>query len=278
MLTVMSQNVQYGADEDGRWEGIVEIIRATGPQIALLQEVDFLTDPEKAAAAEDALGLRLEVAPSRNLNTAVAWDPAHLELLGVETKLSVSEMHHGYCAARFRPLGLERELPVPLVAVSTHLTPYSAQVAAQEAQLMCARARRYGGIALIGGDINHVPLGDEEIDWTLVKPYNRTSRCHRRKNLDEPWVGNRVVGETFRDGEFVDVAAHVADLREDPSLRAFTGKGGLLRVDQAHVTQALVPAVEDYWRVDPGDHSDHYGLAWTLDLNRIDLSQAHDWT
>lgn len=103
VLTVMSQNVQYGAAVDGRWGGIVEIFRATDPQIVLLQEVDFLTDPEKAAAAEDALGMRLEVAPSRNLNTAVAWDPEHLELLGVETKLSVSEMHHGYCAARFRP-------------------------------------------------------------------------------------------------------------------------------------------------------------------------------
>lgn len=278
MLTVVSQSVRYGADKDGRWDGIVERIRANKPQIALLQEVDFLADPDKAKAAADALGLQLKVAPSRNLPTAIAWDPAHVELLGVESKLSAAEMHHGYCAGRFRPLGMERELPVPLVAVSAHLTPYSAQVAAQEAQLLCARARRYGGVALVGGDINHVPLGDEEIDWTLVKPYNRTSRCHRRKSPDEPWIGNRVVGETFRDGEFTDVAAHLADKLEDPSLRECTGKGGLLRVDQVHVTDSLVPAIGDYWRVDPGEDSDYYGVGVTLDLDRTDHSMAHEWT
>ncbi|MFF4607904.1 endonuclease/exonuclease/phosphatase family protein [Streptomyces sp. NPDC001339] len=271
-MTVMSQNVQYGADKDGRWDGIVEQIRSVAPQLVLLQEVDFLSDPDAAKAAENALALRLTVAPSRNLNTAVAWDPEHLQLVDVETKYSL-ELHHGYCAPQFIPLGLDRPLPAPLVAISTHLTPYSAQVAAQEAQLLCARAYRYGGIALVGGDINHMPLGDQEIDWSLVQPYNRTSRCHQRKSPNEPWRGNRIVGETLRDGEFTDVAAHLADLREDPTLRAHTGKHGLLRVDQTHVTPALIPTITDYQRVDPGPNSDHYGLLASLDLNRVDHSQ-----
>ncbi|MGW0731764.1 endonuclease/exonuclease/phosphatase family protein [Streptomyces sp. NPDC002851] len=277
MLTVMSQNVKYGADQDGRWVDLVETIRATRPQLVLLQEVDFLADPDRAEAAEEELGLRLAMAPSRNLPTAVAWDPDHLELLGVETKLSM-ELHHGYCAPRFKPLGLKRELPEPLVAISTHLTPYSADAAALEAQIVCARAYRYGGIALVGGDINHMALGDPEIDWTLVQPYNRTSRCHRRKSPDEPWRGNRIVGETLRDAELTDVAAHLADLREDPTLRAHTGKHGLLRVDQTHVTPALLPAITDYQRVDPGPNSDHYGLLVSLDLERADHSQIRTFT
>ncbi|MEV7955201.1 hypothetical protein [Streptomyces sp. NPDC088141] len=274
----MSQNVQYGADKDGRWEGTVANIRSVRPQVLLLQEVDFLVDPDTAKAAEDALGMRLAVAPSRNLNTAVAWDPEHLQMVDTETKYAATEMHHGYCAPRFKPLGLDRELPAPLVAISTHLTPYSAQAAAQEAQMLCARAYRYGGIALVGGDINHLPLGDDEPDWSLVQPYNRTSRCLRRTSTSEPWKGNPIVGEVFRDGEFTDVAAHVADRRNAPELRRPTGKAGLLRVDQAHVTPALVPTIQDYWTVDPGEHSDHFGLAFTLDLNQTDTSLVRAYT
>lgn len=272
LLTVMSQNVQYGADQDGRWDDIVDKIRALNPHAVLLQEVDFLSDPVKAEAAEKALERKLVVAPSRHLNTAVAWDPEHLELIDVDTKLS-TELHHGYCAPRFRPLGLSREMPVPLVLMSTHLTPYSAEEAAQEAQMVCARAYRFGGIAVVGGDINHMPLGDTEIDWLLVQPYNRTSRCHRRASPDEPWRGNRIVGQVFRDGEFTDVAAHLADVRSDPALRAHTGKAGLLRVDQAHVTPALRPTIADYQRVDLGPLVDHYGFVVTLGLHLT--SHAH---
>ncbi|KPI02975.1 Endonuclease/exonuclease/phosphatase [Actinobacteria bacterium OK074] len=276
-LTVMSQNVQYGADKDGRWDGIIPEIRSVEPQLLLLQEVDWLADPAAARAAGDALGMEVRVAPSRTLNTAVAWNPAALELLDIETKYS-RELHHGYCAARFRPLGLAREWPEPLVAISTHLTPYSAQAAAQEVQLLIARAYRHGGIALLGGDINHMPLGDDEIDWTRVKPYNRTSRCHRREHPTDPWRGNRVVGQTLRDGEFTDVAAYLADRRSDPSLRGATGKHGLLRVDQVHVTPALVPAVKDYWCVDPGPHSDHRGVVAVLDLDQADTGRVVEYT
>lgn len=277
LLTVMSQNVQYGADQDGRWNGLVDDIRQVAPQLLLLQEADWLADPDAARTAEKALGMQLRVAPSRNLNVAIAWDPDALQLDDVETKYSVGDMHHGYCAARFKPWGLTAGLSAPLVAISTHLSPYSAQTASQEAQLLCARAYRYGGIAMVAGDINHMPLGDPEPAWDLVQPYNRTSRCVRRASADEPWRGNRVVGEVFRDAEFTDVAAHIADLRKDPTLRQPTGKAGLLRVDQVHVTPALVPAIEDY-RVVESEDSDHRGLVATLDLGRVDHGQTRDYT
>ncbi|MER6086771.1 hypothetical protein [Streptomyces bluensis] len=277
-LTVMSQNAQYGAHLDGRWEGLVDVVRGVSPQMLLLQEVDWLADADRAEAAEEALGMKLVVAPSHNLPTAVAWDPEHLELLDVETKYSEREMHHGYCAPRFRPLGLTEEWPVPLVAISTHLTPTSAQAAAIETQLVVSRAYRYGGIAVVGGDINHMPLGDPEPDWSRVQPYNRTSRCLRREHPTDPWQGNRVVGQTLRDGEFTDVGGYVADLRRNPDLLEPTGKHGLLRVDQIHVAPALVPTIKDYWRVDPGPHSDHYGVATRLDLQQTDLSLVRTYT
>ncbi|MEU6353592.1 endonuclease/exonuclease/phosphatase family protein [Streptomyces sp. NPDC047072] len=267
----MSQNAQYGADRDGRWDSLLKVIRRVRPHLLFLQEVDWLADPDKAEAAEQALGLSLVVAPSRNLNTAVAWDPALLERLDTETKYSVTDMHHGYCAPRFTPLGLKRPLPTPLVAISTHLTPYSAEVAATEAQLLIARAYRYGGIGIVAGDINHCPLEDPEIDWEAVQPYNRTSRCLPRDSEDEPWRGNRIVGKRFRDGQFTDVGGHFQD-------RQATGKAGLLRVDQAHVTPALLPALRSYERVDPGSASDHYGISWQLDLEAVDTTLVREYT
>ena len=206
--------------------------------------------------------MRLAVAPSRRLPTAVAWNPDVLSLVDYETTYA-EDLHHGYCAPRFTLPGLH----VPLVAISAHLTPYSAQAAAQEAQLLNARTYRHSGVAVIAGDINHVPLSDLEPDWTLVQPYNRASRCRRRKSVDEPWQSDPIVGEVLRDADFVDVVA-----------AGPTGKAGLVRVDQAHVTPALTPAIADYWVVDPGSCSDHYGIAIKLDLEHVDQARVPEYT
>ncbi|MGW2998707.1 endonuclease/exonuclease/phosphatase family protein [Streptomyces sp. NPDC001155] len=268
----MSQNVQIGAIHDGRWEDQVDAIRDVNPDVLLLQEVGWLADPDQREAAREKLDMNVVVAPSRQMNTAVAWRSNALEWVGTDTRYSDTDLHHGYCSLQLRPLGLTKEWPYPLVAISTHLTPYSAELAGQEAQLVTARAYRFGGVGLVGGDINHMPLGDEEPDWSLVPPYNRSSRCHRRKSPTDPWIGNRLVGEVFRDGDMTDVAAHLADSRPDPSLRALTGKGGQIRTDQFHVTPALVPAIVDYWRVNT--NADHYGTVATFDLDRAELSAA----
>jgi endonuclease/exonuclease/phosphatase family metal-dependent hydrolase len=163
------------------------------------------------------------------------------------------------------------------VAISAHLIPYSAAAAAQEAQILCARAYRHGGIAMIAGDINHCTADDPEIDWTQVQPYNRSSRCVRRTSPNDPWLSDRIVGHVFRDGQFSDVAAHLSERRQDPALRAATGKSGGLRVDQAHVTAALVPAIEDY-SLAKSDFSDHHGIRITLDLSRASGSPVRAWT
>lgn len=277
ILDVMSQNCQIGAREDGRWEGLVRIIREVDPDVLLLQEVDWLTDADEAEAAREALAMDLFVSPSRQLNTAVAWKPDRLERVGTDTRYSTTDLHHGYCGIQFQALHLTTPWPAPLTVISTHLTPYSTEAAAIEAQLLVARAYRFGGIGLVGGDINHKPLGDEEPPWSLVPAHNRAARCLPRENPDDPWFGNPAVGRVFREGDMADAAAHLADQREDPQLRLPTGKTGRLRVDQIHVTPALVPTIANYRRVDPGEHADHFGTLTTLDLARTDLSAARPY-
>lgn len=74
------------------------------------------------------------------------------------------------------------------------------------------------------------------------------------------------------------MCSHVAQRLGDPSLRKLTGKAGLIRTDQAHVTPALVPAIQDdYRRIDPGRHADHWGIVFSLDLNAVDVSVALDY-
>ncbi|TMR07823.1 hypothetical protein ETD86_50360 [Nonomuraea turkmeniaca] len=278
LLTIISQNAAYGADTQGRWPDLVQVIRNQHADVILLQEVDWLADPKVAAQAATDLGMQIVVAPSRNLPTAVAWRPEALELIATETKYS-RELHHGYCAPRFRPAGLQVDMP--LVVISAHLIPYSAQAAAQEAQMLIARLYRYGGLGLLGGDINHCPVlldGQPEPDWQAVQPYNRSSRCHRRTTLDEPWRGDQIVGQTLRDGDLIDVAAHVAAEKGDVGLLAPTGRHGGVRVDQLHVSAALTPAITDYWRIDPGTASDHYGVGTRLDLTHLDHARLRAWT
>ncbi|MFJ2744814.1 hypothetical protein ACIO3O_34735 [Streptomyces sp. NPDC087440] len=276
LITVMSQNVQLDAPSEGRWTHLASGVRALGPDLLLLQEVNWLTTETAVTAAESELGMRLAVAPSRNIPVAVAWNPDTVDVLGVETKYSTTDLHHGYCAPRVRPRGID--LPVPLVVISTHLTPYATQAAAQEAQLLCARAYKHGGLGLIGGDINHLPLGDPEPDWERVPPYNRASRCLRRSTTSEPWQGDRTVGQVLQDADLTDVAAHLADLHNDPALRQITGTAGLLRTDQTHVTPALVPALTSYRTIDPGGYSDHWGTLCTLDLGRINAGSLREYS
>jgi hypothetical protein len=129
VLTVMSQNVQYGALEAGRLPGLYEAVRHVNPGLLLLQEASDLTDPDVQRNAEAAMGLKIKLAPSKHLAVAVAWNPAVLREVGFETTYC-DEMHHGYVAARLEPAALDDPLPAPIVAISTHFSPFSAETAA----------------------------------------------------------------------------------------------------------------------------------------------------
>src|SRR5258708_31545932 len=103
------------------------------------------------------------------------------------------------------------------------------------------------------------------------------ARCVRRSSPDEPWRADTIVGQTLRDGDLTDVAAYLADARDDIALRVPTGKAGLIRTDQIHVTPALVPAIRDYRLLESG-FSDHHGLVATLDLTQTDRSRVRQYT
>ena len=81
----------------------------------------------------------------------------------------------------------------------------------------------------------------------------------------------------MRDAELTDVAAYLADTTGDVSLRAPTGKAGLIRVDQVHLTPALAPTVRAYERLE-SDFSDHHGIIVELDLEALDASQVRQYT
>ncbi|RCG19060.1 hypothetical protein DQ384_38700 [Sphaerisporangium album] len=272
LLKIMSQNIRHGAHLDGRWPRLAEIIRGQKPSILLLQECQGWLDNDmrQVIAAERDLGMRVWVGYSRTRAYTVV---AHVPVPVVAFESNPYTLMQGYGAARFAFPGL----PVPLVVISTHLTAYSVEAAAAEAQLLAARAYRYDGLGVLGGDLNCCPVGDPEPDWELVQPYNRMNRCLPRASAKEPWRANTIVGDKLAAAEMIDVAAHLADLRGDASLRAATGTG-LVRVDQFHVTPALKDAIVDYYPVDPDGASDHSGIVTVLDTDRIDTSRIRPFT
>lgn len=103
------------------------------------------------------------------------------------------------------------------------------------------------------------------------------ARCVRRSSLDERWRADTIVGQTLRDGDLTDVAAYLADARDDTALRAPTAKAGLVRTDRIHVTPALVPAIRDY-RQFASEFSDHHGLVATFNLAQADRSRVRQYT
>jgi endonuclease/exonuclease/phosphatase family metal-dependent hydrolase len=45
LITVISQNIQYGAAAEGRVDGSCDAVREIGPDLLLLQEANDLSDP-----------------------------------------------------------------------------------------------------------------------------------------------------------------------------------------------------------------------------------------
>ncbi|MFF5264645.1 hypothetical protein ACFY4C_37455 [Actinomadura viridis] len=269
----MSLNTQYGGqfDADGRpqrrWPAIADLITTVRPHIGLFQELTgWGRDPRLQAGAERDLQkrgwpMRFKVAPSgTDSHTAVAYHPDTFCWRQWETKYS-HLAENGYGVAVLAPVDSDDDTP-GLTVISAHLTAYSADAAAREAQRMIGRLHRYGGVGLLGGDINHLPLGDDDPDWEALPPYNRSSRCLPCSSPDAPWIGNRVVGQVLATAPLVDVAGHFADETEDLTLRAPTAPGGI-RVDQFHVTPNLVGSLRDYRQLPTA--SDHDAVVMTLD-------------
>lgn len=168
-VTIAAQNMSHnglytpnGDPDPGRWDGLMDTISHHRPDVLLLQEVGRWTENNRTpiARAEQALGMRMVgiVTTPAGGGTALMLNPDTVGWEQWEDRYA-SRLHHGFGVAVLRLPGLD----TPLAAISAHLTPYSATAAAQEAQILVARAYRYGGIGIIGGDINHFPLDDHAI-------------------------------------------------------------------------------------------------------------------
>jgi|GEM_PF-6106565 len=277
-LKILSWNQQYDAIPAGRWPYMVQRIHELKPDILCLQECrGWLTDKSMAEQAARDLGMeiRLGWAPRQGMDaggTAIAWRPG-LELThfaGYRLGLT-----RGMAQGVFHIPGL----PVPLTVISAHVANVPEQALA-DVGILIDRARRYGGLGVIAGDINFPGKGDPPPpDVRRLQPHLRLYRF-KPTNLDTPWEGdwvpNEDVAQRFIIGEMVDVAAYLADITGDGSYRAPTGVFGEMRVDQIHVVRALQGTIAGYGRVDPrhpaapgGLVSDHWGVWCDLDLNRL---------
>ena len=279
LMKIMTLNLKYGGlmdaagNPEDRWPGLAEIITKQAPDILALQEASSRwAEPgeRQLARAEHDLGMRgrLGASPSGG-HTAIFWRPS-LTWLAWDDRYA-SQTHHGYAAIVLYVPGTD----VPLTVISAHLSPWSAQAAACEAQLLIGRAYRYSGSGVIAGDINHLPLGDDEPDWTRPLPAHNLAARTVRAAPGGPVTGNRCVGEVLAAGQLTDAAAWRAELTGDQSLRAPTGAN--IRADQVHLTPPLVPALTACERIGTGDLSDHAAVTVALDTTLIDPARIPPW-
>jgi exonuclease III len=277
LISIASQNMSHsglylptGAPDTSRWDGLMDTIGRHQPDILLLQEVGRWTDHNRQpiARAEHDLGLRMVgiVTSPAGGGTALMIRPDTVVWEQWEDRYQ-AELHHPFGVGVLRLPGLDR----PLAAISTHLTPYSAAAAAQEAQLLIARAYRYDGLGIIGGDINHFPADDHAVPAPgTIPPYNRSSRWVLGE--DGTYSPNRIVARTLVAGGLSDAAALVATRTGDTSRLDATGRGQC-RVDQFWVTPPLVPAVVDY-QAHGHDFSDHHLILLRLNPALVDMDAA----
>ncbi|MET9779221.1 endonuclease/exonuclease/phosphatase family protein [Streptomyces sp. NPDC006367] len=286
-LTVVVQNVGTGGirngdgDPEDRWPALAERINGAADRVdvVLLQEVsewDKYGHKQLSRAMSD-LGLdALPLAPSRSgLGTAILYRP---EVLGRWVRWNTdfaSETLHGFGIATF-DLGL----PAPLAFASVHLTPFDADAALSEANLIATRGYKYGPFSVLGGDYNYPPASSQHPapDFSAMRPYNIASRTLLPDGDLVPAQGlepdRRVTRKMVHNG-YVDVAWHLYQQTGDEDLLRPTGTDD--RIDQAWVSGALAPAVSDYRVLDsPRGAVDHHGLVFRLETTAISTDNV--WT
>ncbi|MBV2366194.1 endonuclease/exonuclease/phosphatase family protein [Streptomonospora nanhaiensis] len=264
-LKIMSLNIQHGGildpagNPDDRWPDLAKIINRQRPDILLLQE---LMDWDRHLYAQ----LYRAQADLAMMAAGLTWGragggggtfyrPDTVTQVGWADKFS-RELYAGLGVALFAVPGL----PERLTVVNTHLTTVGPEAAVPEAMRAADRVVRYSPYGVLAGDINVHPLcdGGQAPDPSTVKPLDYAARWTADGEPDR-----RVATGLYRAG-LVDVADYIARRTGNQAHYAATGHGGI-RVDQAHVTRALVPMLVGYERIDTGDASDHDGFVVTVD-------------
>lgn len=286
-LTVVTQNLGLGGlrsgdgDPQDRWPLLAQRIlgAAARVDVVLLSEVvDWhLYGHKQLARALDDLGLdAAPLAPSRSgIGTALLY---RRETVGRWVRHNpdfASETLHGFAVTSF-----DVGLPAPLSFVPVHLTPFDADAALSEANLIATRAYKYGPFAVLSGDCNYAPAASDHPgpDVAAMRPYNLASRTLLPDgdfSAAAAPVPDRRVARKLAQSNFVDVAWHLYEQTGDEGLLARTGTDD--RIDQAWVSAPLADAVSGYRLLDtPEGASDHHGLVFRIDTDKIDASDV--WT
>lgn len=282
ILTFMAQNMQFGGNRDGegqsadRWPLLAKRINSVVPDILLLQEAaEWGRFGQKyVARAMNDLSLEaLPLAKTKSGNgTAILYRQSKVGHWQRWNDDYAQETVHGFGVAAF-----DVNLPRYLSIVSAHLTPFGSDEAIKEAALIANRAYRYGPYAIIGGDMNYAPAQGPAPDYTTMRPFNVAMRTA----LTDPsqpsqLTPDRRVGWKLAQSGFVDVAYRLYERTKDMSYLARTASDD--RIDQFWVSRPLAEAIIDYKLIDvPAEASDHKGIVFRLDTDKIDVTLAWDY-
>ncbi|MFJ8746538.1 hypothetical protein ACIRL2_45250 [Embleya sp. NPDC127516] len=282
-LTVVTQNLKLGAlrsadgDPQGRWPLLVERILAAAERVdvvMLCEVVDWHRYGHKQLVrALCDLGLdAAPLAPSRSgIGTALLF---RRETMGHWVRHNpdfASETLHGFAVTSF-----DVGLPAPLSFVPVHLTPFDADAALSEANLVASRAHKYGPFAVVSGDCNYPPASARNPlpDHAAMRAYNAGSRTLLPAGDVTPGTApepDRRVARKLAQNGLVDVAWHLFEQTGDHRLLARTGTDD--RIDQAWVSSPLAGAVSNYRLLDrPEGASDHHGLVFRIDTDNVDTT------
>lgn len=282
VLSFVSQNTQFGGlrDDSGkpedRWPQLLERITSVykKPDFVLVQEAESWSRYNHKALARACKDLGMAAMPlpfstSGNL-PALLYRPETVgQWVGWNDDYSKNTVH-GFGVAAF-----DIGLPSPLAVASVHLNFFSADLAIKEAALVANRSYSYGPFAVFGGDINYHPGHDPEPDFEAFLPYHysmRTNLTNPAKH--EPVTADRRVAWKLEQAGFVDVAYKLYQETEDEKHLQKTAPDSS-RIDQFWVSEPLRDAIVDYQVIsEPKDASDHKGVAFQLDTDRVDTSNA----
>lgn len=284
ILTFVSQNLFFGGlrndhgESEDRWPQLRQRITTVKdkPDFVLVQETegwDRYGHKALARAMKDLDMDSLPLPPSSSGNLpGLLYRP---ETVGKWQRWNTNysdQTVHGFGVA-----GFDVGLPSLLTVVSVHLNFFSSDYAVKEAAIVANRAYSNGPFAVVGGDINYQPINSPEPDFNYFKPYHFSMRNQLNDPADNqaPITDRRPSWKLVQAG-FVDVAGYLREkTKDDKYLEPTAVNDGGMRIDQFWVSQPLVPAIVDYWVIDnPPEASDHKGIAFQLDTNKIDTSKS----
>lgn len=285
ILTFVSQNLLFGGlrnkagEYHDRLPQLKERITSTNqpPDFVLVQEAEGWSDHGHRVLAKAMQDLDMDALPlppsssgnlpgllyrSETIGRWKYWDTSY-----------TNQTVHGFGVA-----GFDIGLPSLLSVASVHVNFYSADLAVQEAAIITNRIYRNGPFAVVGGDMNYQPVHDPEPDFSRFKPSHLSMRTTLHSPLKEVAIEtDRRPAYKFAQAGLVDVAGYLYQQTKDKRYLQETASGGL-RIDQFWVSEPLAPAIVDYWVIDsPAEASDHNGIAFQLDTDKIDTTKTWEY-